>query len=192
MKRSSAFTLVEVLMTMTMGSTLMLLAIGLVHQSLSLSKLGKTRSEHDRSVNRVAQQFRADVHSASVVIAASADSLQLAMPDSTIVSYLAVESAVERKQTALTGPPSYDRFQFEPLCRIQFLASAKSPLAQFQLQRSFPHQELPTRVDVQVIAQVARWQQLENSVPTEQLGSTESSTTDQSTATDPPKTGAQP
>ena len=42
MNRNRAFTLVEVLLTLTMGSSLMILAIGLVHQSLSLSKLGKS------------------------------------------------------------------------------------------------------------------------------------------------------
>ena len=34
MMRRRAFTLVEMLMTMTMGCSLMLLAIGLVHQSM--------------------------------------------------------------------------------------------------------------------------------------------------------------
>ena len=57
MNRRKAFTLVEMLMTMTMGSSLMLLAIGLVHQSMSMSKLAKIRGEHDRSLARLAERF---------------------------------------------------------------------------------------------------------------------------------------
>jgi len=167
MKRSKAFSLIEMLMTMTMGSSLMLLAIGLVHQSLSLSKLGKARSEHDNSLNRLAQQFRSDAHSASAVLAASAESLQLSMPDSTTVTYRAEESSVRREQTALEGPQSHERFQFEPLCNIQFRVPADSSLAQFQLERNFKNHEFPVRIDLQVIAQVGRWQKLEQPPPAE-------------------------
>ncbi len=163
MKRTKAFSLVEMLMTMTMGSSLMLLAIGLVHQSLSLSKIGKARSEHDNSVNRLAHQFRTDVHSASAALAASADSLQLTMSNSTTVTYRATESSVERQQTAIAGPQAYERFQFESLCSVHFSVPENPSLAQFELERNFKDEALPARVDLLVIAHVGRWQQLEQS-----------------------------
>ncbi len=165
MNRNKAFTLVEMLMTMTMGSSLMLLAIGLVHQSLSLSKLGKSRGEHDSNVNRFAQQFRSDVHSAKILQAVSAKSLQLTMPDSTTVSYYAEESSVRREQTSIEGPQANDRFCFEPLCNIQFQPIADSQLVQFHLERRFKNHELPARIDLQVIAQTARWLELEQPTP---------------------------
>ncbi len=162
MKRTRAFTLIEMLMTMTMGSSLMLLAIGLVHQSLSLSKLGKVRGEHDLTVSRLAQQFRADVHSAATVKAASADSLQLEMPDGTAITYSVKDATLQRFRTTIEGVNGYEQFRFEPLCRVQFRSQTADEVVLLQLERRNVDQQVPPRVELQVASRVGRWRELES------------------------------
>ena len=165
MNRNRAFTLVEVLLTLTMGSSLMILAIGLVHQSLSLSKLGKVRGEHDMNVSRLAQQFRQDVHATEAVTATSTDALQLEMLDGSTVVYSTVEAGLRRVHTLREGPNAQDLFTFEPLCSIQFQAHSSNQVVQLQLERRFDDKQIAPRVELQVVARISRWKQLESHQP---------------------------
>ena len=161
MKRSSAFTLIEMMLTMTMGSALMILSIGLVHQALSLSKLGKVRGDHDLTVNRLARQFRSDIHSAASLKAASTESLELSMADGTSITYAVTAANVRRVQTMKEGPGAHEQFQFEPLCNIAFQSLSGGEVVQLQLERRFSDQQTAPRIELQVIAGINRWRELE-------------------------------
>ena len=103
MNRRHGITMIEVVVTMTVGSTLMVLAIGLVHQTLSLSTASRQRDDHLRSLNLLSRQFRVDVHRATDCTVPSPDQLQLEMPDETVVTFQAESNRVTRTQPTSDG-----------------------------------------------------------------------------------------
>ncbi len=160
MKKRRAFTLVELLTTMTMGSSVMLLAIGLVHQSMSMSKLAKVRWEHDQSLARLAERFRSDVHSASALISASTKSLSLKLDESTVV-YKYDAAQVTWEKTSPHSAVARETFRFDERCAANFASQAHPNRVVLQVERQVESTEVPSRVDLRVVAVVGRWQQLE-------------------------------
>ncbi|MEC8555275.1 MAG: hypothetical protein VXZ82_09755 [Planctomycetota bacterium] len=59
-----AFTLIETVMSLTIGSLIVLLAVGLIHKSFHLSKAAKSRSELSVGFDRMADTLRTDLYSA--------------------------------------------------------------------------------------------------------------------------------
>ena len=114
------------------------------------------------NVSRLAQQFRQDVHAAAAVTATSTDALQLEMSDGGTVAYSTVDAGLRRVHTMREGSKAQDQFYFEPLCSIQFQPQASRQVVQLQLERRFEDKQIAPRVELQVVANVARWQQLES------------------------------
>jgi prepilin-type N-terminal cleavage/methylation domain-containing protein len=67
MKRRQGFTLIEMLLTMSVGSLLMVLAMTLLQQAMTLSSQTRSQCDADRVIHRLCEQFRRDAHSASAV-----------------------------------------------------------------------------------------------------------------------------
>jgi prepilin-type N-terminal cleavage/methylation domain-containing protein len=122
MNQRHGFTLVELLVTMILGSTLMVLAVGLVHQTLSLSSASRQRDDHMRSLNRLARQFRFDVHRATTCTVTTPDRMQLEMPDDSVVTFRAEANRVTRTQPTSDGPTRRAAFLLLPDSSIQFEA----------------------------------------------------------------------
>ena len=166
MRRSRAFTLVEMLMTMTMGSSLMLLAIGLVHQSMAVSKLSKTREEHSRSLARLAQQFRSDVHLATALVSVSPDSVSLQLADESTVIYQRDAANVTRETSGPNREMARELYSFDERCVATFANEADPNRVRLQVERRLENTEVPSQLDLRVIAVVGRWQLLEKSLDT--------------------------
>ncbi len=97
MKRP-AFTLIELVLTMTVGSSLMVLSIGLLQQSMRLATLARHRAETHRALDRLASEFRHDLHRAVQCSIEQPNRIDLVMGDSTEVSYIAQSNVVTREQ----------------------------------------------------------------------------------------------
>jgi prepilin-type N-terminal cleavage/methylation domain-containing protein len=164
MKQRKAFTLVELLMTMTMGSSLMLLAIGLVHQSMSMSKLAKIRGDHDRTLARLAQQFRSDIHRATELVSVSNDAVKLKLVEESYVTYKRDAAIVTRELMVPTGVEARELFRFDEWCTATFSSQSVPLRIRLQVERKLEHSEIPLPVDLRVEAVVGRWQTLENQV----------------------------
>lgn len=98
MKTCRAFTLVELSITMTAGSALMILAVGLLHQSMALAARARDRADHQRTLDRLGREFRGDVHRADNCTVTANDNALLVMPDDSTVSYVAQSDRVIRRQ----------------------------------------------------------------------------------------------
>ena len=146
---------------MTMGSSLMLLAIGLVHQSMSMSKLAKVRWEHDQSLARLAQQFRSDVHLASELISASSDLLSLKLADDSTVTYKREVANLTWEKTGPKSEVAREMFRFDEGCVATFANEKNPDRIVLQIERRLESTEFSTPVDLRVVAVVGRWQQLE-------------------------------
>ncbi len=90
MRHRAAHTLVELVVSMTVGSALMVLAVGLLHQSLSLASTARTRANQFRTLDRLAQDFRRDAHLATSVVTPDAQRLELTTEDGGVIRYLSV------------------------------------------------------------------------------------------------------
>lgn len=163
MNRRSAFTLVEMLMTMTVGSSLMLLAIGLVHQSLSMSKLAKTRGDHDRSLAWLAQQFRSDSHLTSELISVSSVGMSMKLVDESVVTYQWNAPTVSREQSGPGRDTARESFRLDEACIAAFASLDHPSRAVIQVERKIANTEVPSPMDMRIVAVVGRWHQLVHS-----------------------------
>jgi hypothetical protein len=118
--KRSAFTLIELSVTMATGSTLMMLAIGLVHQSMTLSSIGRERCDHQRTINRLASQFRRDVHRALQCTVQSPGSIQLILPDGDRISYEARANRLTRLQPLGVAGTRREVFEFHQRSSVTF------------------------------------------------------------------------
>ena len=57
----SGFTLVEMMVTVTVSSTLLVLAAGMIHQTMTLHSLGRQQVARQQTALRLSRQFRHDI-----------------------------------------------------------------------------------------------------------------------------------
>lgn len=122
----SGFTLTELLITMTAGSILMILAVGMVHQSMHLTSATRREADEHRSVSRLASQFRQDVRMADQVLIESASSVRLTIPQHGEVTYVAETAACVRTRSvasttsAADGRVSRETYRLQPGGQVSF------------------------------------------------------------------------
>lgn len=86
-QRRKAFSLIEMLMTISIGSTLMLTSVALLHKSLQLQKRSQGRMERAHTLNHFVEAFRRDVHAASSAECTSESSLTLSLSSGDSIAY---------------------------------------------------------------------------------------------------------
>lgn len=100
------FSLIEMLLTMTVGSALMVLAMTLLQQAMTLSSQTRGQCESDRATHRLCEQFRRDAHIATTVT--TQDNLETIFTvDSERITYQILDGAVTR--TTSTGHQGQER-----------------------------------------------------------------------------------
>ena len=95
MNRRRATTLAELVICMSIGSSIMLLAIKVTHQTMTASSQTRQRGDVDRVAGRLAQQLRSDVHRA-VDVSVEPDNLRIVYADETVATYEAVRGRITR------------------------------------------------------------------------------------------------
>ena len=111
-----AFTLVELVVVMSAGSVVMMLAIGSVHQAMALSAESRQRADHQRVAVRLASEFRQDVHRA-VNASESLQRVLLTMSDQSIVKYESKGNRVVRSVTRAEVTTYQDIFELRESCQ---------------------------------------------------------------------------
>lgn len=163
MIKRRAFTLIELSVSMTAGSALLIMAIGLLHQSMSLASTARERSDHQRTLNRLAQEFRRDVHRAAQCTTTSTDRMQLRMPDASEITYVVSDNRVTRRQPRDGGPDRRESFEFGSSATATF-ESLTEPNRAVLVVVDRPHPSIDrTRIDRKVAAVVGRLASHENS-----------------------------
>lgn len=97
------FSLTELSATMAAGSTLMMLAVGMLHQSFLWSSIARQRENDDRRFDRLQRQFRIDVHAARQATLQQ-QVLSLTTIDQGVITYSVAESGdVQRREQTAAG-----------------------------------------------------------------------------------------
>jgi len=103
-----AFSLVEALVVLTIGSTVLALSVGTVHQAMQVAEMAQANSQRTLHSNRFMEQFRNDVHLGVNMDLHSNQSLTIDAHDHSKIVYGIEQNSVTREQTASDGKISHD------------------------------------------------------------------------------------
>jgi prepilin-type N-terminal cleavage/methylation domain-containing protein len=123
MTRPRGFTLVEMLVVVTVGGVLMSLAVTSLVMLLRLEGAARERGRATDALANLARQFRADVHEARSAAArdrvpsGEARALALGLPDGRTVVYEAAAGRVIRREEGGPAAPREDWFPLPAPCR---------------------------------------------------------------------------
>lgn len=139
MKRREGFTLVEMIVVLAIGSTVLTLAIGMVHQSMLISSAAKSGCQRQQATNRFLEQFRCDIHQGTTVDCDSPDSLMVFSSDDSKILYRTEHNRILREQ-----------FKARQLLRREELFLDERGLAafEFQLGHSLAVLQISSRTDL--------------------------------------------
>ena len=116
MKTRRAFTLVEMVASISVGSVLLVLAIGTVHRTMRIESTLRKNALAQRTAARLSRQFRHDIHLAESVSLdrqqADEPVLQIELPGQSPVSYRVEHAIVHREQRRSDALVHRERFSF--------------------------------------------------------------------------------
>jgi hypothetical protein len=162
MSTRRAATLVEMVMTMSAGTSLILLAIGLMHQTLTLSRQASGRADAQRSLARLAMLFRDDVHRARAVAVENDDQLNLELADEGRVLYRFVDHRLTREYQRASGKVEHERFAFDAGHSATFQSLREPTRAGLIIRHDPGLYKVPAKTELHVEAVLNRWQWAEN------------------------------
>lgn len=162
MSRERAFTLVELLVTLSAGSAMMVMAISTVHQAMQFSTLCRDRADAGRSMARLAEQLRYDVHRAEKATVDSEQSVTIRLPDGSTVTYKINGNRVTREQPLASGETWREVYRFSEKQRGKFSAmdDPKRVMAVIEFDAGLKNFE--PRIDRQIAVVVGRMRRCES------------------------------
>jgi prepilin-type N-terminal cleavage/methylation domain-containing protein len=139
MNKPQAFTLVEMLVCISMGSVLMGIALNMVHRTMRIETAARSNSQLERSANRLSRQFRHDVHRAQVVsletLEAGAVAVRLVLPGEAPIVYRLEQHIALRQQEQAAGRTHRESFEFPEDYRFRVEELVHPARAALSLQR---------------------------------------------------------
>ena len=161
MKQRKGSTLVELVLSMSAGSAVMLLAIGLVHQTMTLTERSRHRADNHRTLDQLAQHFRRDVRMALEIDATSEEDLLITNPDGSSVSYTSLNHSVVRQRKHASTGNENERFILGDVSTASFQRISNPERISLTVSSETGHDGFPSRVDLQVESIVGRVRLLE-------------------------------
>jgi prepilin-type N-terminal cleavage/methylation domain-containing protein len=129
MNRRRGFSLIEMLVVITIGATLSGIAVLMLHALLRSHNTGREHLEYARTINRLAEQFRADVHAMQQAMPAGDEMVFELSPlpaNDTIIRYKCLERRIDRSELQGGQIVSQDSFMLP----LDMAASIKTELQQ--------------------------------------------------------------
>ena len=160
MNRPRGHTLVELIVTMSVGSTLLLLATGVVHRTMRFESTSRQRTDVHRTARRLAHDFRRDAHRAeSVKLSDEADpptTIRFSLPDEAAVTYTVARGMVLREQRLAEGQVRREPYYFPPGYRVTFAGVFRPRRAVLSVEHDHGLIGEPPSTLVHVAAEVGR------------------------------------
>ncbi len=158
-KMQPAFTLVELLTTLTVGSTLMVLAVNLVHQTMLLSQTARDKVQRLQTTNLFVDQWRREIHAAQSVEVNSDQEVTINLQDDLPVIYKIVEHQLIRLRQAVNGVTERDALQLGERTNCQFEMLLEPQRVALTLESQLDGPDFQRRIDRRVEAVVGRTRQ---------------------------------
>lgn len=161
MSKRKGFTLVEMLVVISVGSTLMMLAIGLVHQSMTLSKAVQSNSERLHATNRFIDQFREDVHTSNNVVCQDSKSLNIEFGDASSsrtkqIRYTSSNNKILREEVVPDGKIRREELVLGDKVFGSFELDSNEQIASLKIQKDLEAQDAHLRLDRKVEVVIGR------------------------------------
>jgi len=157
MSKHKGSTLIEVMLSTMAGSLIMILAIKLVHQSFQLSSQTTARTNHSHSLNRLARQFRNDIHRASSIQVVSDVEMSAESSNGTRTIYQFVDGRVEREQTDNDNVVSHEQYPLIADTKVRFSKQANPERGLMLVEHQSGLTNSVARLNVNVSAVAGRW-----------------------------------
>lgn len=157
MSKHKGSTLIEVMLSTMAGSLIMVLAIKLVHQSFQLSSQTTARTNHSHSLNRLARQFRNDIHHASSIQVVSDIEMSAESSNGTRTIYQFVDGRVEREQTDNDNVVSHEQYPLIADTKVRFSKQANPERGLMLVEHQSGLTNSVARLNVNVSAVAGRW-----------------------------------
>lgn len=124
MNHQRGFTLVEMSASISVGSVLLVLAMGMVHRTMRFESNAQKHAVTERAAARLSRHFRHDIHQAESVSLdrsqADESVLQLVLPGQAPVSYRVQKSSLFREQPHSNTKTYYEQFKFPDNFAVRF------------------------------------------------------------------------
>lgn len=149
-RRRFGFTLIEMLVVMTAGMTVLMLAIGMIQKSMHLAAVNRTKMDQSTVTDRFLREFRRDAHQAVsfeldqelMFLLPTGSQVRYTIDANTVTRILIVESKTAAKEVFDIGDDRQATF-----------ASAEPERISLRIETIKP----ATRLDRHVTAVVGRW-----------------------------------
>jgi prepilin-type N-terminal cleavage/methylation domain-containing protein len=180
--RRSGYTLIELMVVLSVSSTLLMVSVGWIHQSMTLASTMRDRQHHHQNLMRLSRQLRDDVHHGRSVSMASDQQLVITFADDQKLSYTITDNGIWRRSINGGGPVSQDSFEFsQPVAArwdaselpdwISLVVARKhrvstpidGPLTDGSMSTAIRGDSWP--IDLQVRAAIGRWDSLGGAAP---------------------------
>jgi len=157
MKTRRGTTLVELMTCMVVGGAIMLIAIGVLQQSLALSTMARTRFEHSQAMLRLARQFRSDMNIAVKVTQSSDQDLKIEIGDETIVEYMVEPSRIYRRAIGPENLNAMELYQLHEDSRITMEQKRAAQSVRLTIRTMTESIQHPMRLELDVVVNQGRW-----------------------------------
>ncbi|QDT00791.1 PulJ/GspJ family protein [Adhaeretor mobilis] len=169
--RSRGFTLVELLISISVGSVLLGLAINMVSRTMRVESGTRTQSQVERTALRLSRQFRSDVHQATSITfivqqtqlaSKQAPTLQLEVPGQGPITYQVQPAGLIRLQQRMDAKTQqnqayHDLYAFPQDYQVQFTELAEPARAVLTLLKETHLVGVPPQVRLHVEAVLGRF-----------------------------------
>lgn len=169
MSKLRAFTLIEMMVSISVGSVLMALALGMVHRTMRVESAARAHQAVERTAARLSRQFRHDIHQTQSVALdrqqAGSPNLRLLLPAQHPITYRITNSGVlrEQQQSPESGPIRRELFTFPADHTLRFAEHHRPARAVLTLVRDDRLVGVPPQVRLHVEAVIGQFLQLHSS-----------------------------
>ncbi len=143
----TAFSLVEVLVTLSIGSTVLALSVGTVHQALQVAETAQHHGQQSLHSNRFFEQFRNDVHLGIAIQLQTNQSLTIELNDNTEIIYVVEKKHVTREQKVSDNKISRDAIALAENAYGIFDFDEASKLASLRILTKLERHHAPPRLN---------------------------------------------
>ena len=158
MKQRNGSTLIELVLSMSAGSSVMLLAISLVHQTMIVTERSRNRSDNSRTLDQLSQNFRRDVHLATELNFDGEGKLTLISADGSQITYVIQNHSVVRQRKHTAEENEQERYQLAEDASALFQGIQEPDRATLTVRGETGLPGISPRVDLHVEATLGRWQ----------------------------------
>lgn len=164
MNNQRGFTLVEMLVSISAGSVLLVLATGVVHRTMRVESVVRENAAAERAALRLSRQFRHDIHQAKSVSLdgrqADQPVLQIVLSGQAPVSYRVEHTGVLREQPHNDTQIYREHFSFPDNYTVKFNELPSPRRVALTLERDTGLVGVPPRVELHVEAVISQFLQL--------------------------------